>query len=193
MSSVGFVIDIVAGSSSENKAFAFFKQQLGAVGINVTPRPLVQSTLIQNVIYGEYDCATWNQFGGVDPSLNYVWFNSQPATTAPPAGLGMPALPAGTFIAGAVNFAHQADPVVEQAMLTAMASKPGSPAFVSNWAAVNTRFVKDLPYIYLTELVTAWAARTNVQNWAYATAGDGRTRCLNPDGGSTRWDQIWKK
>ena len=193
VSSVGFVIDIVAGSSAENKAFAFFKQQLGAVGIDVTPRPLVQSTLIQNVIYGEYDCATWNQFGGVDPSLNYVWFNSQPATTAPPAGLGMPALPAGTFIAGAVNFAHQADPLVEQAMLTAMASKPGSAAFVSNWAAVNSRFVTDLPYLYLTELVTAWAARTNVQNWAYATAGDGRTRCLNPDAGSTRWDQIWKK
>jgi len=192
VSSVSFVLDIVSGSSSNQKAFAFFKQQLGAVGIDITPRPLTQSTLIQNVIYGEFDCSVWNQFGGADPALNYVWFNSQPATTAPPAGLGMPALPAGTFIAGAVNFAHQGDPVVEQAMLNAMAAKPGSAAFKNGWAAVNNQFVKDLPYFMLTELVTAWAARKNVQNWAYATAGDGRTRCLNPDGGSTRWDQIWK-
>ncbi|MGH9020183.1 MAG: ABC transporter substrate-binding protein, partial [Acidimicrobiales bacterium] len=192
VSSVGFVIDYVSGSSSETKRFAYFKQQFAAIGVNVTPRPLTQSTLIQNVIYGEYDCATWNQFGGADPALNYVWFNSQPATTAPPTGLGMPALPAGLFIAGAVNFAHQADPVVEGSMLSAMAAKPGSAAYIAGWAGVNNQFVKDLPYLYLTELLTAWAARTNVKNWAYATAGDGRTRCLNPDGGSTRWDQIWK-
>ncbi len=190
VSSVGFVIDIVSGSSAEQKAFAFFKQQFGAIGINVTPRPLTQSTLIQNVIYGEYDCATWNQFGGADPSENYVWFNSQPATTPPPNGLGMAALPAGTFISGAVNFAHQADPVVEQSMLAAMAAKPGSAAYKNGWAAVNNQFVKDLPYLMLTELVTCWAAHNNVQNWAYATAGDGRTRCLDPDG-SARWDQIW--
>jgi ABC-type transport system substrate-binding protein len=192
VTSVSFVIDIVSGSSSEAKAFAFFKQQLGAVGITVAARPLTQSTLIQNVIYGEYDCATWNQFGGADPALNYVWFNSQPATTAPPSGLGLTALPAGTFIAGAVNFAHQADPVVEQSMLTAMAAKPGSAPYIAGWAAINTQFVKDLPYLYLTKLVSAWGARPSVQNWSYATAGDGRTRCLNPDGGSARWDQIWK-
>ncbi len=193
VSSVSFVIDIVAGSSSQAKAFAFFKQQLGAVGITVTPRPLVQSTLIQNVIYGEFDCSMWNQFGGADPALNYVWFNSQPATTAPPGGLGLTSLPAGTFIAGAVNFAHQGDPVIEKSMLSAMASKPGSAAFKAGWAAVGTQMSKDIPYLYLTKLVTAWAARTNVQNWAFATAGDGSTRCMNPDGGSTRWDQIWLK
>ncbi len=194
VSTVGFVIDIVSGSSSEQKAYAFFAQQLGAVGITVTPRPLVQSALIENVIIGQYDAATWNQFGGADPSINYVWFNSQPATTSPAAGgLGLTALPAGTFIAGAVNFAHQGDPAVEQAMLTALASKPGTGAQKAAWATVNSQFAKDLPYLCLTTLVTAWAARSNVQNWAYATAGDGTTRCLNPDGGSTRWDQIWKK
>jgi len=194
VSSVGFVIDIVSGSSAENRAYAYFAQQLGAVGITVTARPLVQSALIENVIIGQFDSATWNQFGGADPSLNYVWFNSQPATTAVSAGgLGLPALPAGTFIAGAVNFAHQADPIVEGAMLSALASRPGSPAQKAAWAKVNSQFAKDLPYLSLTTLVTGWAARTNVQNWAYATAGDGTTRCLNPDGGSARWDQIWKK
>jgi len=194
LSTVSFVVDIVSGSSAQQKFFGFIQQQLNSVGISVTPRPSTQSQLIQNVILGEYDCSAWNQFGGVDPSLNYVWFNSQPATTSPAAGgLGLTALPSGTYIAGAVNFAHQADPVVESSMLTALAAKPHSAAQKTAWAKVNSQFAKDIPYLFLNSLVTAWAARTNVQNWAYATAGDGTTRCLNPDGGSTRWDQIWKK
>jgi ABC-type transport system substrate-binding protein len=193
VSSVGFVIDIVSGDSSAQKQFAFFQQQLSAVGITVTPRPVVQSTLINNVIYGEYDCATWNQFGGVDPSLNYVWFLSLPATTSPAAGgLGMPALPAGTFIAGAVNFSHLGDPVVESSMLAALASRPGSAAQKAGWSAINAQFAKDIPYLFLDTLVTAFAARTNVQNWAVSTAADGRTRSLTFDGGSSRWDQVWK-
>jgi ABC-type transport system substrate-binding protein len=193
LSSVNFVIDIVSGSSSQTKAFAFFKNQLAAVGITVTPRLSDQATLIKNVIYGQFDCSVWNQFGGADPAENYVWFNSQAATTAPPAGLGLTSLPAGTYIAGAVNFSHLGDPVIENAMLAALAAKPSSAAYKAGWMTVGTQISKDLPYIYLTKLVTAWAARNHVQNWAYATAGDGHTRCMNPDGGSTRWDQIWIK
>jgi len=193
VSTVSFVIDSVSGNASAVRAFSFFQQELAKVGITVTNRPLVQSTLINNVIYGQYDCATWNQFGGVDPSLNYVWFLSQNATTSPAAGgLGMPALPAGTFIAGAVNFAHQADPTIESEMLTALASKPGSAAQKNAWSAVNAQFSKVIPYLWMDTLVTAWAARKNVQNWVSGTAGDGTTRALSPDGGSARWDQIWK-
>ena len=194
VTSVGFVIDIVSGDSSAQKQFAFFQQQLAAVGITVTPRPSVQSTLINNVIYGEYDCATWNQFGGVDPSLNYVWFLSLSATASPTAGgLGMSAVPAGTFIAGAVNFAHLGDPVIESAMLAALAARPGSSAQKNNWAAINSQFSKDIPYLFLDITVTAWGARPNVQNWAVSTAADGRTRTLTFDGGSSRWDQTWVK
>ena len=187
VSEVSFVIDIVAGDSSGQKQFAFFQQQLAAVGITVTPRESVQSALINNVIYGEYDCSVWNQFGGVDPSLNYVWFLSLPATS-----LGFTALPAGTNIPGAVNFAHQADPVVEQSMLTALGSVPGSAAQKNAWAAINSQFAKDIPYLFLYTTVTAMAARNNVQNWAGSTAADGRTRTLTFDGGSSRWDQVWK-
>ena len=194
VSKVSFVIDIVSGSSTSQKVFSFLQQQFGAIGITVTSRADVQSTLINNVIYGTYDCSQWNQFGGVDPSVNYVWFLSQPATTSPAAGgLGLTALPAGTFIAGAVNFAHQGDPVVEASMLGALAARPGTAAQKAAWAKVNTQFGKDIPYLWLDTLVNAWAARSYVQNWAFGTAGDGTTRCLSPDGGSARWDQIWKK
>jgi ABC-type transport system substrate-binding protein len=192
VSSVGFVIDIVSGNASAQKQFAFFQQQLGAIGITVTPRPLVQSTLINNVIYGTYDCATWNQFGGTDPALNYVWFLSLPANTSVLAGgLSMPALPANTFIAGAVNFAHLGVPAVEGAMLAALAAPAGSAAHTSNWASINSVFAKEIPYLWLDITVTAWAAAKNVQNWAVSTAADGVTRTLTFDGGSSRWDQIW--
>ncbi len=191
LSSVSFVIDYLSDDASATQAFSFWQQQLGAVGITVTGRPLVQSTLINNVIYGQYDCAQWNQFGGVDPSLNYVWFNSQPAAAAYPEGLSLSSLPASLNIAGAVNFAHQGDPVIEDAMLAALAAVPSSPVEVRSWRTVNSQFAKDIPYLWLDVTVNAWAARSNVQNWAYGTAADGTTQCLSPDGGSARWDQIW--
>ena len=192
VSSVSFVIDIVAGNSAAVKAFSFFQQQLAAVGITVVSRPVVQSSLIQNVINGAYDCSTWNQFGTIDPALNYVWFNSFPAGANPPAGLGMPALPAGTMIAGAVNFAHLGDLAVETAMLNALAAPPNSASQVNQWHLVNSTFAKDIPYLWLDTTVTAFAARKNVQNWISGTAGDGVSPVLSPDGGSARWDQIWK-
>jgi ABC-type transport system substrate-binding protein len=193
LTKVGFVIDTVSGNSSANQAFAFFQQQLAHVGITVTQRQLVQSALINGVIYGQYDCATWNQFGGVEPSLNYVWFLSLNATASPTlGGLGMGALPAGTFIAGAVNFAHQADQTIENSMLRALAAKPGSAVEKTSWQTVNTQFSRVIPYLWLDTLVSAFAARKGVQNWVSGTAADGTTRCLSPDGGSARWDQIWK-
>jgi ABC-type transport system substrate-binding protein len=193
VTSVAFVMDIVSGSSSAQKAFAFFQQEFSKIGVTITSRSSVQSTLINNVILGEYDCAGWNQFGGCDESQNYVWWNSQSATAALTAGgLGMPGLPAGTAFPGAVNFAHQADPVVEAALLTALASRPGSAAKTTAWQTVNRRFASEIPYVMLDTTVNAWAARSNVQNWAYATAGDGATRCLSPDAGAARWDQVWK-
>ena len=90
-----------------------------------------------------------------------------------------------------MNFAHQGDPVVEDAMLAALAAVPSSPVEIRAWRTVNRQFAKDIPYFWLDVIVNAWAARSNVQNWAYGTAADGTTRCLSPDGGSARWDQIW--
>ena len=187
VSTVGFVMDIASGSATAQKQFAFFQQALSAVGITVTPRPLVTSTIIQNAIYGQFDCSIYNQWGGTNPGLNYVWWNSTPATA-----LGFTALPAGVNIHGAVNFAHQEDSGIETAMLTALSSQANSTAYKTAWQSVMTQFAQDVTYIPLDVVVTAWAARTNVQNWAYATAGDGRTQTLQFRGGATRFEYIWK-
>jgi hypothetical protein len=104
----------------------------------------------------------------------------------------MNAIPGGTFIAGAVNFAHQGDPTIESAMLTALAAPPGSAAEKTAWQTVNSQFAQVVPYVWINSLVNAWAARSHVQNWVSGTAGDGTTKVLSPNQGSARWDQIWK-
>jgi hypothetical protein len=127
-----------------------------------------QDALINAKIFKQYDCSTWSQFGGLDPSLNAVWF----------------------WAGGFVNFSNLSDKAVQTAMLDAMKSPAGSTAQKNDWAKVDTLFAKDLPYLWLDITVTAWAANNNVQNWAYATDAN-NTPCFNPDGGSTFWSQIW--
>lgn len=191
VSSVSFVIDIVADSSANAQQFAFIQQQLAAVGITVTARATEQATLIQNAEQGTFDASLWNQFGGVDQGLNYVWWDSLPGAGAFPAtGLGLTALPASVFIPGAVNFAHQADPSVELAMLAALASPKGSAAYGAAWGKVNDTFAADCTYLFLTQLLTAYAARDGVENWAFSAGFDNK-QLLNPDGGSIRWDYVW--
>jgi ABC-type transport system substrate-binding protein len=189
--SVSFVIDYVSDSAVQSEMFAFVQAQLAAVGITVKPRATEQATLIQNVEQGSFDAAFFNEFGGIDQGINYVWWDSVPAAPAYPNGLGLNTLSATTFIPGAVNFAHQADPTIEEAMLAALASPKGSATYVGAWGKVNNIFAQDCTYLFLTQLVTAFAARNNVQNWAFSEGFEGK-RLLNPDGGSVRWDYVFK-
>jgi hypothetical protein len=78
-------------------------------------------------------------------------------------------------------------------MLAALASPPNSAAQINSWAAVNAQFAKNIPYLFLDIVVTAYAAAKKVQNFATSTAGDGVTRALVIGGefGALRWDQIW--
>jgi len=166
---VSFVIDIVGSSSAGITGFEFIQSQLAAVGIEVTSRPLQQSVLINDKILKTYEASAWNQFGGTTPSLNYVWFNS------------------GNF----VNFAQNADPVLQAAMQAGLAAPQGSAAFIANWAKVNTQLGKDIPYLWLDNTVNAWAFKSKVQNWAGGTAADGKTKILNPDAGDIRVTEVW--
>jgi peptide/nickel transport system substrate-binding protein len=168
-SKVSFVLDIVGSSSEQITEFEFIQSQLKAVGIEITSRPLQQSVQINGAIFKTYEAVTWNQFGGTEPSLNYVWFS------------------AGNFL----NFAQNSDAVLTNAMHTAMAAKPYSASYISNWAKVNTQLAKDIPYLFMAATVYAWGAKKSVQNWAKATAADGKTTVLNPDAGGIRLTETW--
>jgi hypothetical protein len=133
--------------------------------------------LINAKIGKTYDLSSWAQFGGIDPSENFVWFNSNKLY--------------GTQSPNFVNFAQQADPVLENAMLSAMAAKPGSPAVVTGWQLVNAQLAKDIPYAWLDSRVVAFAARSNVKNWAYSTDGTGKVQTFQPSGLSTVYTEIY--
>lgn len=180
-----FVIDIVQGNSAQQQAFTFVKNALTAVGITVTSRPLTQPDLIGKKISKEYDASTWSQFGGMVPDLNYVWFTSFKF--------------AGKQVNGYVNFAQQCDPLINSGMLAGMAAAPGT-ARDKAWQGVNARMAITVPYLFLTTTVNMWVARANVQNFAYANSASGTgatptrgsARAYSPDGGSARWEHIYK-
>ena len=181
-----FVIDIVAGNDAQLAAFTWIKGQLNIVGITVTSRSMVQKDLIQAKIDKHYDASTWSQFGGITPDLNYVWFNSFPFF--------------GKQASNYVNFAQQADPALQAAMIAGMKAANGSAAQKTAWQTVNTRLAANIPYLYLDTTVTQFVARANVKNFAYAgtpgtmgsSANKATARAYSPDGGSARWEHIFK-
>ena len=178
-----FVIDIVAGNGAQSAAFVWIRDALAKIGITVKSRPLVQDILIQAKIDKKYDASTWSQFGGMTPDLNYVWFQSQNLF--------------GHRVPNYVNFAQQTDQLLNDAMLTGMGSAAGSTAQQKAWQTVNDRMAVNVPYLWMDTTVTMWAAKANVRNFAYANAAsatsvNGSSRAYSPDGGSARWEHIWK-
>ena len=189
-----FVIDILSNDASSTQAFAFFQQQLGAVGITVTQRLLIQSTLINNVIFGQYASRAVEPVRWRRPvtQLRVVQLTAR--------SRGLPGGSRSHVIAGERQHCRRRELCApggpssskKRDASAALAAVPSSPVEVRSWRTVNSQFAKDIPYLWLDVTVNAWAARSNVQNWAYGTAADGNdTRCLSPDGGSARWDQIW--
>jgi len=171
------VMDTVQGSSAGDQAFTIIAGMLLPTGIELVQRKMVQSDLINAKISKYYDLSSWAQFGGIDPSENFVWFNSNKLY--------------GTQSPNFVNFAQQADPLLENAMLSAMAAPMGSAAVTTGWKLVNARMAVDLPYAWLDSTVNAWAARSNVKNWAFATDGTGKAQTFNPTGGSASFTEIY--
>jgi hypothetical protein len=106
----------------------------------------------------------------------------------------------GKQTSGYVNFAQQADPLIQSGMLAAMAAVPNSAAQQKAWQGVNARMAVNVPYLFLDTTVTMFAARANVRNFAYANSASGAganpnrgsARAYSPDGGSARWEHIYK-
>ena len=104
------VIDYATGSASTLKAFQFIQNGCKAAGINVVGRPLESGVEIANFINGVNTASLNFQFGGIDQSLNYVWWNSVPAAgTNIPLGLGLNAWP---YTSYAVSYTHLTLPTI---------------------------------------------------------------------------------
>jgi peptide/nickel transport system substrate-binding protein len=184
-------MQILKGSKTATNQFLFWQKAAKAVGITLNSVDVVQSTLIQNAIFKEYEMSAWAQFGGVVQDVNYVWWSSSRLSndSVAPGFLG------GTPYANFVNFANNVDGVIESAMLTALASNVTS-VQKANWATVNSQFAKDLPYLWLDNTVSVWGAASTVQNWgAAAVPASGSVKSTVPilvlASGVTGWAQIW--
>jgi len=128
-------------------------QDCKAAGINVNIVYLDQSTLINNCLVGNYDATLWNQFGGVNPDVNFPWWNTLDGAN-------------GQLVS--INMAGNFDPVINTTMLAAMgAGKPSTQT--SKWAAVQTQLNKDLPYMFTSYQVSAIASNTKCNGWQNPT------------------------
>jgi hypothetical protein len=198
---VTIVIDYSTGSSQDLKTFLFIQSACKTVGIKIVGRPLESGVEIANFISGVNTASLTFQFGGADQSLNYVWWNSVPAAgTNIPLGLGLTGWPYSSYagngdyttspnVAGAVNFSHQNNPVIQRAMAQALASPGGSSQHVSAWRVVNSTFASEQTYVFLTTVVTTLAANKKVQNFVGAQFA-GKT--VLQQAGTLRFDQAWK-
>ncbi len=151
----------------------YLQQAWQAVGFQVKTTIVEQNQLINNALAGKYEAAGWRQFGAVDPDLNYIFWST---TTASSGALS-------------INMARNADPAIEQALLTGRSSTQPS-VRAAAYKTVNKRLGLDLPYLWLDRAVWAIASKPKVQNFNNPTTPQGQP-AYGMIGGSVWPTQIW--
>jgi ABC-type transport system substrate-binding protein len=150
------------------------QQMWSEVGITITIQFLQQASLIDNLVLGEFEAITANQFGAVDPDLNYVWLSS--TTVAPPGQIGL-------------NFMRNSDPVIQQALTTGRESN--DPAVRQQaYKTVNERLAKDLPYLWTGQTLYSVVSNNRTQNFNALKLPTGKAGYAF-DEGDIFLHQIW--
>ncbi len=134
------------------------QQMWGDAGISLTIATVDQSTLIAQTVLGDFQAATSENFGAVDPDLNYVWLSS--TTVAPVGSLGL-------------NFPRNDDPVIEQALLRGRSSAAAS-VRVPAYQQINRRLAADLPYLWTGQILFSVVANARVRNLSTQTLPGGQ-------------------
>jgi peptide/nickel transport system substrate-binding protein len=113
---------------------------LGEAGFDVTLEVVSEATLIERVIAGEFDVASFRNHPGEDPDLNYVWWY----------GDGNP-----------VNFGRFDDPVINENLDIGRSSNDPAERKAA-YEAVNRQFGKELWNIWIYNAPWAVAEAQNV-------------------------------
>ncbi len=142
------------------------QQMWNQVGFDVTINQIEQANLINDFIAGQFQAATSYQFGTIDPDLNYVWWST---TTVKPVN------------SIALNFPRNADPVIEQNMLTGRHTTDQATR-VKAYQTVNEQLAKDLPYLWLQQYLFSEVATSRVQNFANPTLPSGAKQYAYDEG-----------
>jgi len=150
------------------------QQMWNSVGMDVSVAQTEQATLIDDFVLGNFQAVTSEQFGAVDPSLNYVWFST---TTIKPLGQL------------SVNFTRNDDPLLEQAISTGRSTLDAATRLAA-YQEANRRLGADVPYVWLGQQIFTDVAQNRLQNFAGLTLPDG-TAGYGFDEGVTFPSQMW--
>ena len=203
VTSVKVVLNYIGQDSVESKLMTFMMSLWKAIGITLVPNPMENGSIVANALSGKYESTTWNQFGGTDQAVNYVWWASNPAagplqSTPTYQEYMLSSWPYANYVDGtqspnfaqAVNFAHQNNPAIQQALLSAQKSAGGSSQHVTAWRQVNDLFGQEVTYAWLNAAITCVAAKPKVQNFMGSTQSG---KYIIQQAGGMRVDQAWIK
>jgi peptide/nickel transport system substrate-binding protein len=126
-------------------------------GITVNIVQVEQSSYILNALRGNYDAYLWAQFGDPDPDADFVWWSSQTAK------------PIGQF---SLNFARNQDPQLTADLETGRHSADQATR-VAAYQDVAKRFAVDLPYIWISAILSDVTSNANVHGIDQSMLPDG--------------------
>ena len=200
---VKVVYNYVGTDSVQTKGMQLLQSFWKAIGLTLVPNSMENGVLVANAISGKYEASAWSQFGGTDQAVNYVWWASNPAVgpleTSPHYQEYMLASwPYTDYVDGAhspnfaqaVNFAHQNNPAIQKALLSAQKSAGGSTQHVTAWRQVNDLLCQEVSYAWLNSTLTCVAAKPSVQNFMGSSQSG---KYIIQQAGGLRLDQAWKK
>jgi peptide/nickel transport system substrate-binding protein len=133
------------------------QQMWSQVGFEVKVAILEPAELISNLVTGRFQASVDDQYGAVDPDLNYNWFS----TTTIGAG--------GAF---ALNFSRNSDPRIEAALQMGRTTDEQAVRDVA-YRELNQRLALDLPNLWLGQNPYAAVGDQRVQNFAGLTLPNG--------------------
>jgi len=148
---------VTVPDSRDIKVTQVLQQMWEAVGFNISVKTVEQAELISNVVTGNFQAYTFEQYASPDPDLNYVWWST--TTVAPPGQI-------------ALNFSRNSDPQIETALLSGRRS-PDPATRVKAYQTVNERLAQDLPYVWLGQTVWSEVGDARIQNFANPILPDG--------------------
>lgn len=133
------------------------QQMWEQAGFQVRLTQVQQTTFISNLVTGNFQAYTDEQFAAPDPDLNYVWWSS--TTAAPPGQV-------------ALNFSRNRDPQLEQTLERARSTTDPA-ARAAAYQQVDRLLAADLPYLWLGQATWSMTANSFVQNFDNPVLPDG--------------------
>jgi peptide/nickel transport system substrate-binding protein len=143
------------------------------VGVNCQTNQVEFANFLDLVVLGQYQAATFEQFGATDPDQNYVWWSTD--TYAPPGKVSL-------------NIARNRDPLIQSALDTGRTSTDIHTR-IHAYQQVARRLAADLPYLWLGKTFWAAIAKEGVSGINNQTLPGGRP-CIGFANGSFLVHQL---